>query len=100
MAPPLVDVREVTTLARDVGDFYMRAGKSTWALARSLEFLKLTLKGRGVDGDTRKQAETVIRQAEKELERGEEDLEKHAFLIKKMAECQRMLARSSKGKRR
>ena len=100
VAPPLVDVREVTTLARDVGDFYMRAGKSTWALARSLEFLKLTLKGRGVDGETRKQAETVIRQALKELERGEEDLEKHAFLIKKMADCQRMLARSSKGKRR
>lgn len=99
-APPLVDVREVTTLARDVGDFYMRAGKSTWALARSLEFLKLTLKGRGVHGDTRKQAEAVVRQAEKELERGEEDMEKHAFLIKKMANCQRMLDESSKGKRR
>ena len=100
VAPPLVDVREVTTLARDVGDFYMRAGKSTWALARSLEFLRLTLKGRGVHGDTRKQAEAVVRQAEKELERGEEDMEKHAFLIKKMANCQRMLDESSKGKRK
>ena len=100
VAPSLVDVREVTTLSRDVGDFYMRAGKSTWALARSLEFLRMTLKGRGVDGDTRRQAEAVVEQAEKELERGEEDLEKHAFLIKKMANCQRMLAQSSKGKRR
>jgi len=98
-APSRVDVREVTTLARDVGDFYFRAHKSAWALSRTLELFGIALKGRGIAGPERDAAAELARQAQVELESGAANAEKHASLIRKMAQSQRRLARSSKGKK-
>lgn len=99
-APSEVDVREVTTLARDVGDFYFRAGKGEWALSRSLEYFKLSLRERGVAGQLREEALGIAERAEEELSRGTHNPEKHAFLVRKMAACQRKLASTRKGKKR
>ena len=99
-APSAVDVREVTTLARDVGDFYFRANKSAWALSRSLEHFKLSLKGRGVAGKLREEALDIARRAQEELDGGMQNAEKHAFLVRKMAHCQQRLALERKGKKR
>jgi hypothetical protein len=98
-APTSVDVREVTTLARDVGDFYFRAHKSAWALSRTLELFRIALRGRGFAGPEREEAEDLAQQAQAELESGSDNAEKHVSLIRKMAQSQRRLARSSKGKK-
>jgi hypothetical protein len=106
-APPSRRAREVTTLARDVGDFYLRAGRSEWALSRVLERLRRTMKERGRGEAERQAAEDVIAEAAKELAEaakglaeGGRNAERHVYLIKKMAICQRVLAESSKGKKR
>jgi hypothetical protein len=99
-APPSRRAREVTTLARDVGDFYFRAGRSEWALERVLEHLRRAMKGRGTGGAERQAAEDVAAEAAKELAAGSRGAERHVHLIRKMAICQRMLAESSKGKKR
>jgi hypothetical protein len=98
-APPSRRAREVTTLARDVGDFYLRAGRSEWALSRVLEHLRRAMKGRG-RGEERQAAEDVAAEAARELDTGGRNAERHVVLIRKMAICQRMLAESSKGKKR
>jgi hypothetical protein len=98
-APPSRQAREVTTLARDVGDFYLRAGRSEWALSRVLEHLRRAMKGRG-RGEERQAAEDVAAEAARELDAGGRSAERHVYLIRKMAICQRMLAESSKGKKR
>lgn len=99
-------VREVTTLARDIGDFYFRAGQSRWALGRSLEYLKLAIKERGASSAARAAAQAAVTAAEQELARGAGgkttgggSVERHAVLIRKIALSQRLLAESSKGKR-
>ena len=98
-APPSRQAREVTTLARDVGDFYLRAGRSEWALARVLERLRRAMKARG-RGEERQAAEDVAAEAARELDGGGRSADRHVYLIRKMAICQRMLAESSKGKKR
>ena len=98
-APPSRQAREVTTLARDVGDFYLRAGRSEWALSCVLEHLRSAMKGRG-RGEERQAAEDVAAEAARELDAGGRNAERHVYLIRKMAICQRMLAESSKGKKR
>jgi len=98
-APPSRRAREVTTLARDVGDFYLRAGRSEWALSRVLEHLRRAMKERG-RGEERQAAEDAAAEAARELEKPAHNPERHVYLIRKMAICQRMLAESSKGKKR
>jgi hypothetical protein len=99
-APPSRRAREVATLARDVGDFYFRAGRSEWALSRVLEHLRRTLKSRGTGSAERLAAEEVCGEAAQELATDRRGAERHLYLIRKMAICQRMLAESSKGKKR
>jgi hypothetical protein len=99
-APPPRKAREVTTLARDVGDFYLRAGRGDWALSRVLERLRRTVKERGLGVAERQAAEDAATEAARELERGSPNLDRHVYLIRKMAICQRVLAESSKGKKR
>ena len=98
-APPSRRAREVTTLARDVGDFYLRAGRSEWALSRVLEHLRRSMKERG-RGAERQAAEDAAAEAARELEAPAHNPDRHVYLIRKMAICQRMLAESSKGKKR
>jgi len=98
-ATPSRRAREVTTLARDVGDFYQRAGRSEWALSRVLEHLRRVMKERG-RGAERQAAEDAAAEAARELERPAHNPDRHVYLIRKMAICQRMLAESSKGKKR
>ncbi len=100
LAPSDVNVREVTTLARDVGDFYFRAQQSRWALSRSLELFKLILKERGVAAKVREEALAIASRAQQELDSGSGNVEKHAFLVRKMAHCQQKLALERKGKKR
>jgi hypothetical protein len=99
VAPPREEVREVTTMARDIGDFYFRAGESRWALSRTLEQLRLSLKERGAASEERARATALVHEAEQELNRGTAGVERHAVLIRKMALSQRMMA-ESKGKKR
>jgi hypothetical protein len=98
-APPREEVREVTTMARDIGDFYLRAGESRWALGRTLDYLRLALKERGAASEERARAAALMAEAEQELNRGTGGVERHAVLIRKMALSQKMMA-ESKGKRR
>jgi len=99
VAPARDEVREVTTMARDIGDFYLRAGESRWALGRTLEYLKLALKERGAAGEERARAAALVAEAEQELGRGAGSVERHVVLIRKMALSQRMMT-ESKGKKR
>jgi hypothetical protein len=98
-APPREEVREVTTMARDVGDFYFRAGESRWALGRTLEYLKLSLKERGAASAERARAMALAAEAEQELGRGTTGSERHAVLIRKLALSQKAMT-ESKGKKR
>lgn len=98
-AAPREEVREVTTMARDVGDFYFRAGESRWALGRTLEYLKLSIKERGAASAERARAVALAAEAEQELGRGTTGSERHAVLIRKMALCQRVMT-ESKGKKK
>ncbi len=84
-------VREVATAARDMGDFYLRAGKSRWALSRSLEYLKLAAKQRGAASEAKKKAVELSAQAEAELNKEIDHVDKHAWIIRKIAECQSAL---------
>jgi hypothetical protein len=97
-APPRVQVREVTTMAHDMGDFYFRAGESRWALSRTVEHLKLSIKERGAASEDRARAIALVTEAENELSQGRGGVERHAMLIRKMALSQRAMA-ESKGKR-
>jgi hypothetical protein len=92
------DVREVTTQARDTGDFYFRAQKSRFALSRSLEYLRWQTKMQGADADAKKAAIELVKTGETELEGGENNVDRHAFLVRKMALAGKALESSSKGK--
>ncbi len=94
--------RDVAGAAQNTGNFYLRAGKSRWALARSYEHLKLVLKdkGAGADPDTKAQAEDALKTAESELRTNIDDMDRHFQLMRRIAYFQRKLTHRSKGKRR
>jgi hypothetical protein len=92
------NVREVTTQARDIGDFYLRAQKSRYALSRALDYLRMQTKTQGADPEAKGEALALVEAAQAEIETGENNLEKHAHLARKMALAGRKLLRSSKGR--
>lgn len=92
------DMREVTTQARDIGNFYYRALKSRFALSRSLDYLKSQITIKGADPRAKAAAVALVREGEKQLATGAHDMEKHAYLARKMALAGQTLLRSSKGK--
>lgn len=63
MAPDLRKVREVTTMAADVGNFYFRAKKSHWALSRYLAYFKRKLQDANVSHKEREAAMQLEQQA-------------------------------------
>ncbi len=97
-ALPTRDVREMATQARDIGDFYLRAQRSRYALSKSLEYLKMQTKMQGADREAKLTALRLINTAEQALETGENNMDKHVYLAKKMALAGQALLRSSKGK--
>jgi hypothetical protein len=99
-APPAENGHAATHLARDVGDFALRAQQSRWALERTLEHLRLVLGQRKVESAARRQASEAAAQAAREIEGGRDDVERHVRLMKKMAIAERRLLESGAGKGR
>jgi hypothetical protein len=99
-APPLESPHAAATLARDAGDFTLRAQKSRFALERTLEHLRLVLGQRRVESEARREALTAAEQAAREIESGRDDVERHARLMRKMAIAERRLVESGAGKGR
>ncbi|HUT77135.1 MAG TPA: DUF4350 domain-containing protein, partial [Polyangia bacterium] len=98
--PPAEHPHAATTLARDMGDFALRAQKSRWALERTLEHLRLVLGQRKVESTAREQAAQAAALAAREIESGQDHLERHARLMTKMAIAERRLLESGAGKGR
>ncbi len=98
--PPAEHPHAATTLARDVGDFTLRAQKSRWALERTLEHLRLVLGQRKVESEARQRVLEAAAQAAREIEGGRDDVERHARLMRKMAIAERRLLESGAGKGR
>lgn len=86
------------TLARDVGDFTLRARKSRMALERTLEHLRLVLGQRRVESEARREALAAAAEAAAEIERERDDVERHVRLMRRMAEAERRLLESGAGK--
>lgn len=92
--------RDVASAAQNTGDFYLRAGKSRWALARTYEHLKLVLREKGADPETKSQAEDALKIAENELRSNVDDLDRHFQLMRRIAYLERKLSYRNKGKKR
>ncbi|MBN2714263.1 MAG: DUF4350 domain-containing protein [Deltaproteobacteria bacterium] len=79
------DVREVTTLAADIGRFYFGARKSSWALSRYLEFFKRRIQLANMSPAERNSALQTASLARQVLD-GQESAEIQLNMIRKMAE--------------
>jgi hypothetical protein len=90
-----VPAREVATLIDDLGAFYLRAGKSLWALDRSVEHLRSRLKERGTSSQARAAAEEALAQARQALRSGNNDMTAHLPLLVDLARAEHALGRSA-----
>jgi hypothetical protein len=93
-------VREVSRLARDIGEFYLRAGRGRWALERSLERLRASLRDKrgAATGAARLEAEQAERLAAEELAAGRESVERCAAMVRSIALAEEKLMESTKGR--
>lgn len=90
-----VVAREVATLIDDIGAFYLRSGKSLWALDRSVEHLSRSLKERGTNPKARAEAEEIVAQARTALQAGGNHLSEHLPLLVALARAEQGLGRSA-----
>lgn len=90
-------VREVTTLAADVGRFYFRAKKSRWALSRYVQFFKRKLNDATIGPVEREKAAQLVLRAEQLLS-ANSSFDAQLQMMKKMAEHQRMLEKKQRDK--
>ncbi|MBN2525748.1 MAG: DUF4350 domain-containing protein [Deltaproteobacteria bacterium] len=79
------DVREVTTLANDIGRFYFGARKGSWALCRYLDFFKRRLQVANLAPGQRATAQKTVDEAQQALS-GALSLDRQLHMIRKMAE--------------
>jgi hypothetical protein len=100
LGPPLpreniVASREMATLIDDLGAFYLGAGKSLWALERSVEHLRRSLKERGLGATGRAEAEKALEMARQALAGGANDLNAHLPLLGLLARAEQGLDRAT-----
>ncbi|MBN2343107.1 MAG: DUF4350 domain-containing protein [Deltaproteobacteria bacterium] len=89
-APDERRVREVTTLAADIGSFYFRAKKGGWALSRYAQYFRRQLQGFHAGSTKLADAEQLVRRADEMVAQGGE-IEEQLQMVKTLAERRKVL---------